>query len=63
MEGSARPPKKVLIMENDFILCADCGQETPTDRLSPSFGLCPACERKHQQRPVSWDGRTEKIES
>jgi len=36
-----------------FILCADCGQETPMDRLFPSFGLCPACEVKHQQRVFS----------
>lgn len=37
-------------MATDCILCADCGQKAPMDRLSSSFGLCNACETKHQQR-------------
>gem|GEM_PF-5263090 len=37
-------------MATDCILCADCGQKAPMDRLLSSFGLCHTCETKHQQR-------------
>jgi len=46
-------------MVPDFILCADCGQETPMDRLSPAFGLCSVCDRKYQLRPVPWGKSTD----
>ena len=52
--GATRPLKQGFIMAPDFILCADCGQETPMDRLSPAFGLCSVCDRKYQLRFVSW---------